>query len=48
MRGGGGGGQAGYEQRIEVIVKNAKQLRGVRSRGEVGVKVDAIDEWKLL
>ena len=47
---GEGGCQGGYEQRIEVIVKTAKtKLRGgVRSRGRVGVRVDANDELKLL
>ena len=45
----GGGGQGGYEQRIEVIVKIAKKMRvGVRSRGGVGVRVDANYELKLL
>ena len=50
----GEGGQGGYEQRIEVIVKIAKtKLKvegggGVRSRGGVGVRVDANDELKLL
>ena len=44
----GGGGQGGYEQRIEVIVKIAKKKLGVRSRGGVGVRVDANDELKLL
>ena len=41
------GGQGGYEQRIEGIVKIAKEnVEGVRSRG--GVRVDANIELKLL
>ena len=35
------GGLGGYEQRIEVIVKIAKKVEGVRSRGGVVVRVDA-------
>ena len=46
------GGQGGYEQRIEVIVKIAKELRGGghRCRGGVGggVRMDAKNESKLL
>ena len=44
----GEGGQGGYEQRIKVIIKIAKKVEGVQSRGGVGVRVDANDELKLL
>ena len=46
---GRGGGQGEYEQRIDVIVKIAKKkVEGVRSRGGVGVSVDANIELNLL
>ena len=49
--GGGRGGQGGYEQRIEVIVKIAKKKSERGSSpgvGLVGVRVDVNDELKLL
>ena len=46
----GGGGQGGYEQRIEATVtcKIAKKVEGVQSTGGVGVRVDTNEELKLL
>ena len=42
---GRGGGQDGYERKIEVIVKMQKKSRG---RGRSGVRVDVNEELKLL